>query len=245
MFTWTAFLLGLFGSFHCVGMCGPIALTIPSVVKGKKWLNALLYNSGRAITYSLLGVVAGAAGYVINFSIHQGVVSVLSGLILLAGLFFIAPENRLTRFVQQLSFIRWVKKKMGKLFSVRTSLSVFTIGLLNGLLPCGFVYVALAGALAWGDVFHSAVFMFFFGLGTIPALFIVSWAGGLASLRFRSVFKKIYPAVVTVMALLLILRGLNLGIPFLSPQLKDHQFTIKIPDIKNDCVYDCCAPSKK
>lgn len=245
MLIWTAFILGLLGSFHCVGMCGPIALTIPAAWNGSKWLNAFLYNFGRAITYSILGAIVGLAGFVINFSVQQGIVSIFSGILLLVGFFFLSSENKIAGKVQKLKIIHRIKRAIGKLFSKKTSSSVLLIGLLNGLLPCGFVYVALAGALAYGDVFYSALFMFFFGMGTIPALFIVSLLGGLASLKFRSTFKRIYPGVVTVMAFLLILRGLNLGIPYISPQLQQHSFKIKKIELNLDCKTDCCAPDKK
>lgn len=245
MLIWTAFIVGLFGSFHCVGMCGPIALTIPAAVGGSKWRNALLYNSGRAITYSVLGLIVGAAGYVINLSIHQGIVSVISGILLLTGFFFLASENKITRFVQKWRLMKLVRKSIGSLFAKRTAFSVFLIGMLNGLLPCGFVYVALAGALAYGDIFYSALFMFFFGAGTIPALFAVSLMGGFVSLKFRTAFKKMYPAVVTLMGMLLILRGLNLGIPYVSPQLEQHSFKIQKIELKENCKTDCCAPGKK
>jgi len=245
MLTWAAFILGLSGSFHCVGMCGPVALTIPSAMNGFRWRNALLYNSGRTITYSVLGIIAGSAGYVINLSVHQGIVSVFAGILLLVGFFFLSAENKMARYVQKWQLIKFVKQSIGKLFTKKTALSVFLIGILNGLLPCGFVYVALAGALAYGDIFYSALFMFFFGIGTIPALFMLQIAGGMASVKFRTVYKKLYPAVVTFMAFLLILRGLNLGIPFVSPRLENHTFKIKKIELKEECKTDCCAPGKK
>jgi len=103
------------------------------------------------------------------------------------------------------------------LFQKKTFGSLFTIGLLNGLLPCGLVYVALASSLNTTDVYKGALLMFFFGLGTMPLLFVLSLAGKYLSVRFRTFIHKSVPIIIVTLGILFILRGLNLGIPFISP----------------------------
>lgn len=97
--------------------------------------------------------------------------------------------------------------------------SVYAFGLLNGLLPCSMVYMALAGAIATGEALKGAGFMFVFGLGTLPAMWSVSIFSGLIRQELRIKARKLYPAVMAVIGILLILRGLNLDIPYISPAL--------------------------
>ena len=95
--------------------------------------------------------------------------------------------------------------------------SVFFIGLVNGLLPCGLVYMALAGAVATTSVVKSSLFMAAFGLGTLPLMWGVSFFGSFINVQTRVIIRRAYPYLMVGMAFLLILRGLGLDIPFLSP----------------------------
>jgi sulfite exporter TauE/SafE len=112
-----------------------------------------------------------------------------------------------------------LKNRMAELFAAKSLASLFSIGLLNGLLPCGFVYLAIAAAIASGSAANGALFMAAFGIGTVPVMMMISWFAHLATMKFRSNLSKLFPYVISLMAILMILRGLNLGIPYVSPKM--------------------------
>ncbi|MFA8434483.1 MAG: sulfite exporter TauE/SafE family protein [Marinifilaceae bacterium] len=216
----SALTLGLLGSFHCVGMCGPIALAIP--LKTNSWLariaGGFLYNLARAITYAVMGLVFGLLGRGLVMSGFQQWVSVIMGLIMILSV--VTPSLYRNRFNMEkglFSFVGKVKLSLGKLFAKRSYGSLFLIGLLNGLLPCGLVYFAIAGAIATGNAASGSLFMFLFGLGTLPMLLGVSLAGNMVSLGLRKKFNRILPYAIVFIGILFVLRGLSLGIPYLSP----------------------------
>ena len=135
-------------------------------------------------------------------------------------------------------FINAVKSKLSSLFSKRNYGAFFSIGLLNGLLPCGLVYMALAGSIATGSVVNGALFMMFFGLGTLPFMFAVTYYSNLISLRVRNQMRKVVPVVVALMAVLMILRGMNLGIDYISPKLTQEKCEVtKGSKEKLDCCH--------
>lgn len=219
---WTAFTLGLLGSFHCIGMCGPIALALP--VGGNSLAErvaaAFTYNSGRILTYSLFGVLFGIigktfalAGWQQVFSITIGVLIVLS--ILIPGV--LSSENKITGFAY--SFTSRIKNGMKNFFKQRTFPSFFFIGMLNGLLPCGLVYLAVAGAAATSGPAEGAAYMALFGAGTLPVMLSVIIAGNFISVNIRNHIRKAMPYVILLIGVLFILRGLNLGIPYVSPKM--------------------------
>ncbi len=217
-----AFLLGLLGSLHCAGMCGPIALALP--VKQTSWgtrlASSLLYNSGRVLTYSLLGFFLGLLGMGLFLWGVQRWVSMALGIIMILSVLLPLFLSRM----RMKTGLQWMtpayKKVFGGLFSRTTYLSVFIIGLLNGLLPCGLVYIALAGAVVSSGPYEGALYMFLFGLGTIPVLLAVTVAGNIIGLKFRNMAKKIIPYFIILIGVLFILRGLNLGIPYISPKME-------------------------
>ena len=219
---WAGFLFGILGSFHCVGMCGPIALALPAG-RGTGWsfvAGRLLYNGGRLLTYTGLGALAGVFGKSLQLAGLQQTLSLVSGGLIL--LLVVVPATALGRFRQAAGLERLlgkVKHTMGRLFSRRGSWALGAIGLLNGLLPCGFVYLALAGALSMPTVAGAMGYMLLFGLGTFPLMLLLSWSGKLVRPRLRHSFNRAVPYAATVLALLFLLRGLNLGIPYLSPAL--------------------------
>jgi len=221
-----ALLLGLLGSFHCIGMCGPIALALPYAGKNllAKISSVAIYNFGRVFTYGVLGILAGTVGKGLALAGLQQVLSVGLGVLIL--IFFILPKFHPQTNSATLTFFSFttkVKAGLGNLFSRKKRHSLFLIGLLNGLLPCGLVYIALAGALALGDVFKSGLFMAFFGLGTLPVMMAVSIFRSLFPVKVRSNLRRAIPFFVSAMAILLILRGLNLGIPYISPATNDQK----------------------
>ncbi|MCX6310558.1 MAG: sulfite exporter TauE/SafE family protein [Bacteroidetes bacterium] len=223
MYLIAALLLGLLGSLHCVGMCGPIAIAIPVKRDNSRTLSIgiIIYNLGRAFTYSILGAISGLAGSAVQFAVGQRTLSISAGVIVLLVLILGFFGKRMHLPSSILSVLSKTKSSLGKLFSQRRPSALLLIGVLNGLLPCGLVYAGLAGAAATGTFLHGAMFMFVFGIGTIPALFMLSFAGSKISLSFRSKMKKAVPVFVGTMALLLVLRGLGLGIPIISPSFSD------------------------
>lgn len=213
---------GFLGSFHCVGMCGPLALALPGANRDTFWLvlSRVVYNTGRVITYSALGVAVGLLSKMISISGLQQWLSISVGVLILLGLTVSALRNKLNKLKAYPSkLMKKATSPIKSLFSRGTIGSLFLIGLLNGLLPCGFVYMGLVTALTTGTVFHSTIFMTGFGLGTIPAMLGVSLAGGLISVSLRQRLKKLSPYFIAIVGILLILRGLNLGIMFISPHL--------------------------
>lgn len=219
---WTAFLVGLLGSLHCIGMCGPITLALP-VFRNAPFaliLSRILYNLGRTLTYGLMGALIGLLGQGISMVGAQQWLSILAGILLILIVFV---PSRISTRVSLLKpahhFTAFVKAKFGNLFRKRTVYSTFLIGIINGFLPCGLVYVALTGALATGSVMGGILYMVFFGLGTLPLMFIFSLAGQFISVEIRRKFTRLVPAFIVVLGILFILRGMNLDIPFISPQL--------------------------
>lgn len=216
-----AFTMGLLGSFHCVGMCGPLALSIP--VKNDsfeaKLTGSLLYNAGRVVTYSVFGLVFGAIGKSVAFFGYQQWLSVILGIAIIV---FIILPKRFTKVKSRnavFDFFEKLRAMLGQLFFKKSYTSLFSIGLLNGLLPCGLVYMAAAGAVATGDVINSVLFMAFFGLGTLPMMWSIAFFGNYVSLGIRQKIRKAYPYMMMLMACLLILRGMGLGIPYVSPKM--------------------------
>jgi uncharacterized protein len=215
------FTLGLVGSLHCLGMCGPIALSLP--VKGGSSLlrfsAILLYNLGRIITYSFFGLIAGFLGKIISISGFQQWLSILIGIVML--ILLITSLKPSLPFAGKL--YSKIKSGFSALLSKRTLSSYLLLGVLNGALPCGMVYMAVAGAVATGDVLDSMLFMAAFGSGTLPLMLSVTWIGTFLKSRFQEFFRKLFPVTVGLMAILMILRGLDLGIPYLSPKADVHK----------------------
>ena len=214
--------LGLISSLHCVGMCGPLSLALPIqyLFKTKRIIAIFLYQLGRVITYALLGLVFGLAGRKVYlagfqqwFSIGMGVL-----IILLSIQYWIFRKRMQPNFLN--NFYVAIQKLMGRILKIRGTVPFLFFGMANGLLPCGMVYIALAGALVTTEVQHSVLFMAMFGLGTMPAMMAISFFGQFFSLKIRNSFRKIVPVFISVMAVILILRGMNLGIPFISPILQ-------------------------
>ncbi|MFA9371146.1 MAG: sulfite exporter TauE/SafE family protein [Labilibaculum antarcticum] len=238
----SALILGLMGSFHCVGMCGPIALAIP--LKTTSWLarisGGVIYNIGRALTYAIMGAVFGLLGRGLVMSGFQQWVSVVMGAIMILSV--ITPSIYKNRFNAEkglFSFVGKVKLSLGKLFTQRSYGSLFLIGLLNGLLPCGLVYVAIAAAIATGSAAGGGLFMFIFGLGTLPMMLAISLIGNLITLELRKKITRLIPYAIVFIGVLFVLRGLSLGIPFLSPPEKAMTVPTEQVDVTKPKP-DCC-----
>ncbi len=213
---WAAFTVGLFGSLHCVGMCGPIAAALPYSSNSKMYMvrNILLYNLGRILTYGFLGFLFGLLGLSFSLVGFQQFISVFIGaLFLLAGLFSFNLEKTLLKWTWTNRIYFFVKSRLSILLQKKSIHPFFFIGLMNGLLPCGLVYVALAGAISSGSLEGGVGWMVAFGLGTVPLMLVAGFSGNLVSISLRNYFKKAYPIILLVFAILLIIRGLEVQIP--------------------------------
>ena len=217
---WTAFLLGLVGSLHCAGMCGPLALALPAAGNTMPGyvLGRVAYNTGRIVTYCLLGIVFGLAGWTFLLAGLQRWVSIALGVSLLLCLF---ASRRLSLSRPVTFAVNQLKSRMSVLLRRRSFAALAVLGLANGLLPCGLVYVACAGAAATGGTLAGASYMIAFGVGTVPMMLAISLSGKLVPPSLRLKLVKTIPVCVFLQGSLLILRGMSLGIPYLSPDMSD------------------------
>lgn len=215
-----AFFMGLFGSIHCAVMCGPLLFALNSHVEWswKTVWNRILYQVARILMYGLMGLflgllssVAMMQGWQRGFSIGVG------GILLIIGLIYLFGKNTTAIARCQTKAIQPFTKNMGK-WLYRPGGS-FVAGMLNGILPCGMVYMALVSAMSADSVANSFVFMVLFGLGTLPLLFAFSFAGSLSRSIFKRGFNRIIPFLYLLMGMWFILRGAGLDIPYLSPLL--------------------------
>jgi len=219
---YTALGLGLLTGFHCIGMCGPIAIALPLNKKtwGTRIFSALWYNIGRTITYASLGVIFGILGAGFSLAGFQKWISIIMGVFMIASVLFPKINHMLYRGTGDSKIMNSIKKQLAKYFQRASYKSLFITGLLNGLLPCGMVYMALAGAIGVGSLQGAVLFMILFGLGTIPMMFLLSMIGNFATIKLKHAINKIIPFVVVIVGALFILRGLELGIKFISPPAK-------------------------
>ncbi len=216
MIFWTAFTLGLIGSTHCLGMCGPIALAIPMSTSQRLLMTfqALKYNLGRVLTYALLGAVFGLLGMGVELAGFQKSFSIVIGIMLLIAAFFTLDwESRLTNNSPLKTFFHFIKKQIGKLIRNDSKQSHLLIGIFNGFLPCGMVYLAIAGAVTTGSILNGMLFMTLFGLGTLPLMLGIMLLGNVIKPSFKNILRKIAPFIMISFALLLIARGLNVNLP--------------------------------
>ena len=232
----SAFILGFAGSMHCVGMCGPIALALPSVSSTRFGfiVSRVMYNIGRIVTYGALGLAIGAMGGMIRIAGLQEWLSIISGIMVIAIAVFPRIISHFLPKFSSFSPVNTVKKGLSGLFRQRSYSSLFFLGLLNGLLPCGFVYVAFAGAVNADTLMQSGLFMAFFGIGTVPAMLAVSLLPHFARPSFRGLIKKITPVLAVAIGAIFIMRGMGLDIPYISPKLQ----------VEKPAESDCCRHHK-
>lgn len=214
-----AFFIGLFGSIHCIGMCGPLAFVMP-VNGSSKWLlvwDKVLYNSGRVISYTIIGFIVGLAGKQLWLSGAQQGLSIVSGVFII-----LAASARFLRV--RLTTGNYTAKLFSPInnlltYALKRRFGHLAVGLINGFLPCGFVYLALIGAVNAASAVGAARFMFWFGMGTFPLMLAATVSSGLVSLNVRNIMNKIVPYFMLCLGVWFVLRGLSLNIPYLSPVL--------------------------
>ncbi|MBW7847916.1 MAG: sulfite exporter TauE/SafE family protein [Bacteroidales bacterium] len=217
---YSGLLIGLVGSLHCIGMCGPIAIALPLGRSSmlRRISGGLAFNLGRTFTYAMMGALFGLLGEGIRLAGFQQWVSVITGVLMILSVLFPAifrGKWNIGRLAA--TYTGKLVSRFRLLFGKNSYSNLFLIGLLNGLLPCGLVYVALAGAIQTNQSLMGALFMMMFGLGTLPVMLSVSLIGNIFSSRLRLKLVRIIPVFVVVLGIIFILRGLSLGIPFISP----------------------------
>lgn len=230
------FLIGLLGSLHCIGMCGPIALLIPTSKKPVlKFIQIITYNLGRVLTYSMFGLVFGLLGESLRLAKIQQYTSVVIGLVLIVivvmSFFSSSSESKLNKLTMRL--FNPVKKQLGKLLTQNRK-NLLLIGVLNGFLPCGLIYFALAASLTTSSITNSVIFMALFGLGTLPAMMFFMYFKSYINAKIN--VKRIVPYMLLAMGVLLVLRGMNLGIPYVSP---------KVNQTENSTSLEGCCSNKE
>lgn len=232
---WTALVLGLAGSFHCIGMCGPIAFVLPvdRSSKSRLFFQIFLYHFGRLISYSIIGLLFGFIGKGLYLAGFQQRLSILMGVIMI--ILVIVPVSIFNKFNFSKPLYRIigkVKQKLGVYLNKKSNKSIFSIGFFNGFLPCGLVYMALIGSISAGSAFQGSLYMILFGIGTIPMMTGAVLLGNFVNLRIRAKIQKVIPVLVVIIGLMFILRGLGLGIPYISPS----DAKLQISNNPADCI---------
>lgn len=228
-----ALLMGFTGSLHCAGMCGPIVWIMPfQAFTGMKKMAALgLYHLGRISVYALLAIILYSFRNLFDPKIQQYISLALGGILLVFGIISFIPNHTIKL---KLPWAEYIKNQLGKIIG-RPGLSTIAIaGVLNGLLPCGLVYMALSASLTANTPVNAALIMYVFGLGTLPMLISITVLKTRFSFIRINHFRRLVPVVVFAFGCLFMLRGMNLGIPYLSPKVVVEQHGIK----------SCCSHKK-
>lgn len=224
------FLIGLLGSAHCMGMCGGFVMIITQMPGSsqQRRVNQSLYFLGKTVTYMVLGAVAGAFGLGLGsfFAGMQDILSIGLGLFLIViglGLIGVLKRFEGVSFIGQLSGF---SKTLSWLLQRPHPASIFGVGLLNGLLPCGLVYGLLALAATSGHPLQGALTMGVFGLATIPALFLTGAAATVMRPVWRARLHLASGILVIVLGLVTITRGLPGILPHASEGGPSHEHPV-------------------
>lgn len=217
---YSAFIFGLISSLHCIGMCGPIALMLPVDRNNpaKKTTQIITYHLGRLTAYGTIGLIFGLLGKGFFLAGIQQQLSIFIGIAMI--IIVLVPEKIFAKYnfsKPVFKLISKIKTTLGSQFKNKSYKSLYTIGLLNGFLPCGMVYVALFGAIAMQSASYGVLYMILFGLGTVPLMSSVVYLNSFLTVSFRNKIQKAIPYVAILIGILFILRGLGLGIPYVSP----------------------------
>lgn len=212
-------LLGLFSSLHCVGMCGPIVLALPvhNLTIEQRTLRIIAYHLGRIGMYALLGALFGTVGKGLFIAGFQQNISILLGVLLILFVLFFKERYLQNTLIFNSKWYFKFKSLFNIVIKKRTLGSFVVLGLLNGLLPCAMIYTTLFGATATQGTLHGALFMFWYGLGTIPLLTVIAWVGQWATATHKKTFKKLTSVFLVLTGILLIIRGSGIGIPYIAP----------------------------
>lgn len=227
----SAFAMGLVGNIHCLGMCGPIAIAVPFKTSSNisRILSILLYNLGRILIYSLIGTIFGFVGKGVEIIGFQQYLSILLGSLIILGVIVPVLFKRVNFLnTQVFSWVGHLKSAFRMRFSKKSYGSLFVMGVLNGLLPCGLVYMSAAGSLIAGSWYAGASYMAVFGLGTLPVMVLLPYFSKYIKAPFQLKLRKLVPAFMFCFGVLFIIRGANLGIPYLSPKINIEKSCCKL-----------------
>lgn len=219
----SALVMGLVGNAHCLGMCGPIALALPvnGGSSGERLLKITVYNLGRLLVYGIIGTLFGLLGKGIQLIGLQQYLSITIGvLIILSVLLPMLVKKIYPANAKVFLWVGKLKSHFARHFQKKSYRSLFTIGLLNGLLPCGLVYMAATASIISGSWYGGALYMVLFGVGTLPVMMALPYFGQYMSAAVRNRLKRLVPVFLIVFGILFIVRGANLGIPYLSPKVE-------------------------
>ena len=217
---YSAFIFGILGSFHCIGMCGPIAFMLPVSRddQARKFLQVMLYHFGRLLAYSIIGLAFGLVGKSLDLFGFQQQLSIGVGILMLLIVLFPFLKLKGPRIANPMAkAISRVRSSLGQALKKKTPDTFFTISFLNGFLPCGLVYMAVFGAVASGGLLQGSLYMILFGAGTIPLMTTAIYSKGILSRIPQRKVRRLVPVFVAVVGILFILRGSGLGIPYISP----------------------------
>ncbi|MDO7171105.1 sulfite exporter TauE/SafE family protein [Mariniflexile sp. AS56] len=217
---WSSFIFGILGSFHCVGMCGPIAFMLPvdRSHSFRKVIQIGTYHLGRLLAYSLIGLFFGLVGKSLYIFGMQQQLSIIIGVLMIVVVLMPTKIFNNYNFSKPLyTFISKIKSALGKALKKKTVDTFLTIGFLNGFLPCGLVYMAVFASLTMQNAIEGSLYMALFGLGTIPLMTSAIYLGKFLNAKVKQRIQKAVPVFVVLMGVLFILRGLGLGIPYISP----------------------------
>ena len=192
---------------HCVGMCGPIAMMINGHGSRHILINRLVYNVGRVITYVLMGVVVGMLGKIVQWGDLQGKVSIALGLLII--LLLLIPKIQSVVLPSLSVLVIKLKRSFSTHLQSKKSYSTMLTGILNGFLPCGLVYGALAIALIQATPAESATVMVLFGLGTLPAMVAAAYSWQAIRKMIPFSFQRIQTVMLVIVAVGMIWRGLS------------------------------------
>ncbi|RYJ42980.1 sulfite exporter TauE/SafE family protein [Flavobacterium beibuense] len=231
---YSALLLGLISSLHCMGMCGPIAMMLPvdRTNETKKTIQILLYHTGRLLAYGSLGIIFGLLGRGLYLAGMQQNVAIASGIIMIT--IIAVPEKKFAKYNFSKPIYRVissVKSSLGSQFRKKSNKAIFITGLLNGFLPCALVYAALFGAITMQNALFGGLYMVLYGIGTIPMMSVVVYVSNMLTSPLRNKLNSFIPYAVAIIGAFFILRGLGLGIPYLSPET-NSLFVQEIPHCK-------------
>ncbi|AGA79129.1 sulfite exporter TauE/SafE family protein [Echinicola vietnamensis] len=228
---WTGLILGFLGSFHCLGMCGPIALAVSAADSKRYWWRKLWYNLGRTVTYGLLGLLVGIVGKGLQLAGIQQWVSIGLGVLIIIFAMLYKRSERALAGGGLYGMVAKVKSSLGFWLKRGGTYAFFMTGLVNGLLPCGMVYIALLASMALSNPWQGGMYMVAFGLGTVPLLFLLMLGSTLFSPLWRQRIYGLMPYFAVLIGVLFIIRGMGLGIHFLSPSLGNFEITAGASDM--------------
>jgi sulfite exporter TauE/SafE len=240
----TAFVLGLVSTAHCIGMCGPIALAIPLDRKNNVTIitGILQYNFGRILSYSIIGFIIGFIGLSVQLIGILQFLSIFSGVLII--LFAYQKywsksgfQEKTPQFVQH-----FISANMGRILKSKHPMKRTFLGILNGFLPCGMVYAALITSLITAHPIQGATYMIFFGIGTLPGMILIAFSAQFVSRKMRFAFQKVSPYLIILIGVMLIFRGMNLGIPYLSPKFEINAETGKLDNTACHSTTYCPSP---